>query len=58
MPKEIVRLLQEIGSATGMAELAAIASLASEIDGSYDEEAIAHVIDALREARERLDSVP
>ena len=56
---EIRRLLQEIGAATSIDELATIASIAGEIDeSSYDEGAIARVIDALREARERLESVP
>jgi hypothetical protein len=52
---EIARLLEEIGAAQSLDELAAIASSASEIDDSYEKEAIARVIDALREARERLD---
>jgi len=55
---EIRRLLQEIGAATSIDELATIASIAGEIDEAYDEGMIARVIDALREARERLESVP
>jgi hypothetical protein len=55
---EITRLLEEIGAATSRDELAALASFADEIDGSYDEGEIARVIDALRETRERLNSVP
>jgi len=58
MPEDITRLLQEIGAATSMDELAAIASIAGEIDEAYDEGVIARVIDALREARERLEPVP
>ena len=57
MPQEIIRLLEEIGAATSLAELATIASIASEIDEAYDEGVIARVIDALREAHERLNSV-
>jgi len=53
---EIARLLEEIGAAQSLDGLATIANLASEIDASYDERAIACVIDALREARERLES--
>jgi len=53
---EITRLLEEIGAAQDLDELAAIASIAGEIENnSYDEWAIACVIDALREARERLE---
>ena len=58
MPEDITRLLQEIGAAASMDELAAIASIAGEIDEAYDEGVIARVIDALREARERLEPVP
>ena len=57
MPQEIIRLLEEIGAATSLAELATIASIASEIDEAYDEGVIARVIDALREAHESLNSV-
>jgi len=59
MPEiEIARLLEEIAAAQSLDELAAIASLASEIDKpAYDEWTIARVIDAVREARERLSSV-
>jgi hypothetical protein len=49
---EIARLLEEIGAAQSLDELAAIAG---EIGDAYDEGAIARVIDALREARERLE---
>jgi hypothetical protein len=59
MPEiEITRLLEEIGAAQDLAELAAIVSLAGEIDDSYDEESVARVIDAIRQARQRLDAVP
>jgi hypothetical protein len=51
---EIERLLEEIAAAQGLDELSVLANIAGEIDESYDEGAIARVIDALREARERL----
>jgi len=58
MPEiEITRLLEEIGAAQDLDELAVLASLAGELDDSYDEWTVARVIDALREARERLGSV-
>ena len=54
---EIARLLEEIAAAQTLDELVTIASLTSEIDKPpYDEGQIARVIDALREARERLES--
>ena len=56
MPEDIARLLEEIGAVQSLDELAAIATIAGEIDKSaYDEWTIARVIDALREARERLE---
>jgi hypothetical protein len=55
MPEDVARLLQEIAAASSTEELSAITA---EIDlGNFDEQALAQLIDAIREARERL-SVP
>ena len=54
MPKDIARLLQEIAAASSAGELTAITA---EIDlSNFDEQELAQLIDAIREARERLST--
>jgi len=54
MPEDSARLLQEIAAASCAEELTAITA---EIDlSNFDEQAFAQLIDAIREARERLSA--